>query len=203
MGQQRDRDENTIDLVGKELIAYLYEKYHEAAHRVIIRRLGNRLSKGEREDLIQDVFIKLLSHTETLENSSSSDQFAYIYSALYHRAVDESDRLEADKTVSLDEITDYEEWALFEACEITPESLYLEKEDWNETSQRLHRVLNCLSKRDYNLLTAKYFDGLNDRQISRKFGISETVIRVSLSRARKKAAKLYKAELEKEHKKYH
>ena len=194
----RNRDEILREQEAKEIVGELYRKYHGTADGIIESILGLQIDKADREDLIQEGFIKILNHAEGLVGRSEGEQFSYMCSSIRHLAIDTGRKLSRQKQVSITEILDCELLAAMNIYGVSPEDQYVTEEEWSEMSELLRNALKKLTHRDYTLIMERYVNELTDREISRKLGIKEAFVRVYAERACKRAAHHYKEEVDKE-----
>ena len=184
------------DEQAKEIIEELYHKGHNMADRVIEQVLGGQLGREEREDLIQEGFLRMIVHVEALKDRSLGERLSYMCSAMRNIAIDEGRRLTKIRRLGCIELSDSPEYMQALSQELTPEEQYLAKEETMAKCGRLRAALARLSLKEQAVLTAKYILGMNDREIGQELGIGSRSVSVYLTRARKKAALYYMQEPE-------
>jgi len=158
---------------------------HNLADRVIEQVLGDQMNRDDREDLIQDGFIRLLEHPDKLTDCTRGQLISYMCKTMQNCALDEGRRMSRERALFCDEdIQSIEQ----EAGELTPEERYLEYEYGRERLRILERVKAQLNERERRLLIEKYENGLSDERIGALLDIPAAHVRVYVGRARKKAA---------------
>ena len=189
------RDDVLDDEEAKRIITELYEKGHGMAAYAIGQVLGNQLSGDEREDLIQEGFLRMVIHVESLRDKTLGQRLSYMYSAMRSVAIDEGRRRTKNKILHSIDSDDYTE---LPSDELTPEERFMRAAQIEEDRRRLHAVLAKLEARDLSLLIEKYKNGLSDKEIGLKLGIKTGNVRVYMARARRKAAQYYEEVLDEE-----
>lgn len=184
-----------VDAEAKRVIAELYDKGHGLADYAIEQVLGKQLSKGEREDLIQEGFLRLIIRAETLCKKEEDKQLSYMYSVMRNVAIDEGRRRSKKKLLLCLNDND---WLEIPSTDLTPEERCMMEADIAEKRRRLTEVLERLEPRVRALLLEKYKNGLSDSEIGQKLGIKARNVRVYLARARRKAAMYYGDEVNEE-----
>ena len=112
------RDDVLDDEEAKRIITELYEKGHGMAAYAIGQVLGNQLSGDEREDLIQEGFLRMVIHVESLRDKTLGQRLSYMYSAMRSVAIDEGRRRTKNKILHSIDSDDYTE---LPSDELTPE----------------------------------------------------------------------------------
>lgn len=190
-----ERDAVLDDDEAKRIITELYEKGHGMAAYAISQVLGNQLNQDEREDLIQEGFLRMVIYVERLKNKTMGQRLSYMYSAMRSVAIDEGRRRTKNKIFCSMDSDDYTQ---LPSSELTPEERYMRAAQIEEDRRRLNAVLAKLEPRDLALLIEKYKNGLSDKEIGLKLGIKTGNVRVYMSRARRKAALYYEEVLNEE-----
>lgn len=164
-----------------EFILNLYFKYN----KLIYKKISDKIStKNEKEDLVNDTFIKLIDKIETLKALGEEQLLYYIARTADNTAKNYIRKnLVLQKHIYYGEDTDLRD-EIAEFTESEDEYTYLEQ------FQELAYALLTLQPMDYDLLMSKYIDEKNDKEIAAEIGISENSVRTYLSRARRKARKL-------------
>lgn len=182
------REEILEDDEARRIIEELYDKGHGLADYVIEQILGTQLTREEREDLIQDGFLRMIIHVEKLRNKSEGERISYMYSTMRNVAIDEGRRLTRMKLLGYrEERTDVE----IVSPNLTPEERYMMEQDVRDKRRRLRIALERLTEQERALLVEKYHNGLSDREIGAKLGIKPRNVRVYMARARRKASIYY------------
>lgn len=180
------------DEEAKQIILTLYDTGHGVASRVIGSILGSQISQEEKEDLIQEGFLKLVTHVEQLKGRTPKERTAYMARVMRTVAIDEARRRIQTRMVESLETTNYPEP---ESTDLTPEEFYLMREAVEEKVTRMRAALERLPERDRVLLIEKYQNGRSDAEIGSILNIKPRNVRVYLSRARHKAAMYYGEEV--------
>ena len=181
------------DQEAKRIILTLYDTSHGVAGRVIGKILGSQLTREEKEDLIQEGFLRLVTHVEQLKDRTPKEQVAYMAKIMRTVAIDEARRRIQTRMVESLETIQFPEP---EATNLTPEEYCLMREDTEEKVTNMRAALDRLSERDRTLLIEKYQNGRSDAEIGSMLDIKPRNVRVYLSRARHKAAIYYGEEVD-------
>jgi RNA polymerase sigma-70 factor (ECF subfamily) len=189
------REEILLDEEAQEIITELYETGHGLADFAIEQILGTQLSKMEREDLVQDGFVRMITHVESLRKKSIKEQLSYMYSVMRNVAIDEGRKRSKRKLLMY---LDSDDCLELPSTDLTPEELCMMQTDIADKKRRLYAALERLDERDRALLIEKYKNGLSDSEIGLKLGIKARNVRVYLARARRKAAIYYGEQVDEE-----
>ena len=157
----------------------IYIKYSD-----IMKRKAEKLlsSEVEAEELVQDVFAKLIERAETVMAVEEKKLPAYLMAAVKFTVMTHYRRRNVEKKYFTE--ADEEETVEFVRDDSPlPEDVYLEKESASELSKALHKIPD----KDRIILEDKYILEMSDAEIAGQFGISETSVRCYLTRARRKA----------------
>lgn len=179
------------DEEAEQIITELYEKGHNMADRTIEEILGPQIRREDREDLLQEGFLKMIIHVEALKKRTLSERFSYMRSAMRNLAIDAGRELTKRRMLGFCDSMDSEEWKELTSDILTPEEYFFQKESRKENNERLQRALAQLELRDRKLLMEKYGNERSDREIGELLGIRADNVRTYLYRARKKLAALY------------
>ena len=176
------------------IIMELYTtKYHEAA-REIERCLGSQIGWDEKYDLVQEGFIRLIRHVETLKNRNLNGRVNYMKRTMKNLAIDEGRRRAKYRMLGLPDALDGETWGELASDMLTPEEEIVMDEEQREISRCLNVALGKLGERDHQLLMEKYANGLSEKAIANKMGIPESHVGTYLFRARSRMRKYYEEE---------
>lgn len=164
----------------------IYIKYSD-----IMKKKAEKLlsSETEAEELVQDVFMKLIERADFVMGVDEKKLPAYLMAAVRNSVMNHYRRRNVEKKY-FTEVDEEEaiEWVRDEAP--LPEEIYLQKEKASELSKALQK----LPDRDRLILEEKYILEMSDAQISKEFGVSETSVRSYLTRARRKACEILSKE---------
>lgn len=166
----------------------IYIKYSD----IMKKKATNLLSsETEAEELVQDVFAKLIERADVVMSVDQKKLPAYLMAAVKNSVMNRYRRRNIEKKYFTE--TDEEEaieWVKDEAP--LPEDVYLEKETAKEISEALKKI----PEKDRVILEDKYILEMSDEEIAKEFGVSSGSIRSYLSRARKKACSILKKEVQ-------
>lgn len=143
--------------------------------------------KDYAEEVVQETFFCLIEHADMVMNIDMSKLPYFLMAVARNTAVDMQRKLTrngAHLSFSLDE--DSAANAIFDFVPL-PEEIYLRKELYQE----MGNCISQLSERDKLLLEAKYLLEKDDDAIADEFGISINSVRTVISRARRRAFKIY------------
>lgn len=182
----------------RAIITELYEEGHRIADQVIEQIMGNQMSREEREDMIQDGFLRLIIHAESLKEKNMQQRMSYMKSTMRNIAIDEGRRITKNRMSGLGNAMDNVDSVDVYSDEPTPEEHYLINEETRARRRYLNAAMLRLDPRDRSLLAEKYGNCLSDREIGEKLGIRERNITTYLSRARRRLRVFYEEELNKD-----
>ena len=141
----------------------MYEDWFPKVYNYIFYRL---LSKEQTEDLVSDVFLKVVSHLHRFDSGKASFG-TWIITIARNTLTDFYRRTKP--AVSIDD----EGFPLAElAVDLDEQCRLIENEDRRE----LYRALGALNEKQRSILSLKYFAGFNNREISRMTGMKESTV---------------------------
>jgi len=180
------------DFVGdeeaKRMIEELYDKGHGLADYVIEQVLGRQLSRDEREDLIQEGFLRLTIHVEKLKDKDADERLRYMYSTMRNVAIDEGRRRSKERMIERAQMM---ERVIPPATSLPPDVMYVMQQDIKEKNRRVELALQRLNERDRLILIEKYLKGMSDAELAERMGVEPQSVRTYVARAREKASKIY------------
>lgn len=132
----------------------------------------------DREDIVQDAILRLISNISSLKDLSSGAAAKYI--ALTVRAA----YLDAEKRKSNTQEIPTEDHILEQLLDQDPLS------GRDPSGTQLRELKQNLSARDWMVLEGKYIQGYTQEELGQLIGVSPDSIRMILHRARTKAKKL-------------
>lgn len=166
----------------KDFFEYLYKKYN----RLMFSTAHHYFSdSGDCEDIVQDAIVNLCGKTKLLRELPSYALSAYIVYTVKNVAINHH-RHQAVVAKYMQKLADDE----IEAVNITPQDYVLSAERKTD----LAKIWSLLPEQDQELLYRKYVFGQNNAELADVFHCREDNIRMRLTRARRKAAKLIKQE---------
>jgi RNA polymerase sigma-70 factor (ECF subfamily) len=160
----------------------LIKRYHSAVLRVCVSLVGSR----DVDDLVQDVFIKVLRRLNTFEGRSSL--FTWIYEITVNHCRDELRRRQRRRWFSLQSLS-------AEIIERIPaaEELASDRLESDEMRQHLHQALKQLEPKYRELVVLRDLEGLSYEEIAKISRIDEKLVKSRLFQARQiLAAKMKK-----------
>ena len=165
-----------------EALNELVKRYQTAVLRVCVSMIGSR----EVEDLVQDIFIKILRRLNTFEGRSAL--FTWIYEIAVNHCRDELRRRKVRRWFSLQQLPQQTLDSLAD-----DEALASERMEKRELRQHLHATLNTLEPKYRELVVLRDLEGLGYEEIAKICGIDEKRVKSRLYQARQiLAAKMKK-----------
>lgn len=150
----------------------LFERYHSLIVGTAFRVTGN----GEdAEDVLQTVFIRLLKRWDGLDLSSRPA--SYLRRAAVNASLDLLRARSRAASIPLDDDAAPE---LEETAVASPDQRRLDA----EMRRRLREALLELSERSARVFTLRYLEEIDNKEIARMLGMSQTAVAVMLHRAR-------------------
>lgn len=145
----------------------IWEKFHIRLRAFILKRVNN---EAVAEDILQDVFIKIHTHLQSLQDTQRIE--SWIYQIARHAIIDYYRR--PDKTTELDEslvLVETDEQECDASCEI---------------SSSLRAMVDTLPDHYRQALLLTEFDGLSQQALADQLGISLSGAKSRVQRARQK-----------------
>jgi RNA polymerase sigma-70 factor (ECF subfamily) len=165
-----------------EALNELVKRYQTAVLRVCVSMLGSR----EVEDLVQDIFIKILRRINTFEGRSAL--FTWIYEIALNHCRDELRRRKMRRWFSLQELPQKTLDSFADG-----ETLASERMEKRELRQHLHAALNTLEPKYRELIVLRDLEGLSYDEVAQISGIDAKRVKSRLYQARQiLAAKMKK-----------
>jgi len=143
-------------------LAELYAEHYEAVFRAALRVTGN---PADAEDVLQTVFLRVLSHTE--HDEAARRPVAYFRRAAVNAAVDILRRRAVHGETSYDDDRP--------TAAVDPPLLLKE---------RLRRALGILQSDDATLFVLRHVEGLSLEELASVFGLEKNNLAVRLHRIR-------------------
>ncbi|MCI0693823.1 RNA polymerase sigma factor [candidate division KSB1 bacterium] len=151
----------------------LVKRYQPAVLRVCVSLIGSR----DVEDLVQDIFIKILRRLNTFEGRSAL--FTWIYEITVNQCRDELRRRKRRRWFSLQALPE----ETVERVAVEEESVSAQIEA-NELRDNLRRELNKLEPKYRELVVLRDLEGLGYDEIARISGTDEKLVKSRLYQAR-------------------
>lgn len=163
---------------GSDLFTRIYEDYHKQMEYVAYGILQNR---QDAEDAVQDAFLALSAHLDTLMGMEDFRIYYYVTETARHKAIDLLRKRK--NSVPFDEIA---EGFLTDGTDFT------EQIAARDAADEMLAFIRALPAHYRDVLSLCYVDGLNSRQIAELLGRSDTTVRKQLQRGREILLKKWK-----------
>lgn len=164
-------------------IEALYEKYRGLMFSTAYRYGGEE----DAEVVVNEAILRLARHVDTLRRLNEAALAVYVACTIQSVALNINRRRGTERRHTaereLSELTDL-------SAGPGPEEQFLEREARAERLRLLREALAELKEADREILSEKYFANASDAALAAKYGISESGVRVRVSRARKRARAL-------------
>lgn len=159
------------------LFGVLYDRYE---YLVYNKCFGFVRSVDEAKDLTQDVFLHVFVKLVTFKGNSKFS--TWLYSVTYNFCVNYLNR-DKERKISANSNAVEDEYNL--AYEVSDYSLFEMKVD------KLEKALSLISPEDKMILQLKYQDDVSIKEIQNVLEISESAVKMRVSRAKFKIAEVY------------
>tara|TARA_R110000850_G_scaffold41434_1_gene106203 strand:- start:106549 stop:107112 length:564 start_codon:yes stop_codon:yes gene_type:complete len=159
------------------MFGVLYDRYE---HLVYNKCYGFVGSVDEAKDLTQDVFLHVFIKLSTFKGQSKFS--TWLYSVTYNFCVNYLNR-DKERDISSKSNQVEEEYNL--SVEVSDHSLYQMRAD------KLEKALTIISPEDKMILQLKYQDDVSIKELQEVLELSESAIKMRLSRAKTKIAEVY------------
>lgn len=174
-------DEELVMQIAKSnnttMFGVLYDRYE---HLVYNKCYGFVRSVDEAKDLTQDVFLHVFVKLATFKGNSKFS--TWLYSVTYNFCVNYLNR-DKERKMSSNSKQVEEEYGL--AIEISDHSLYQMKVD------KLEKALVLIPPEDRMILQMKYQDDVSIKELQEVLTLSESAVKMRISRAKTKIAEIY------------
>jgi len=158
-----------------EKLAILFERHHVPLYNFFLRLTGNR---NISEDLVQEVFLRILKYRQTYQGQSKFTVWMYQVARNAH-----IDHLRKKKEqVPLDE-----QWDEATSSDLSPE----EKVEISQEIGLLHKALAKLPLKKREILILSRFQNLKYTEIAELFGWQTGTVKANIHRATKELSKIY------------
>ena len=158
-----------------EKLAILFERYQVSLYNFFLRLTGNR---GSSEDLVQEVFLRILKYRRTYQGTSTFNVWMYQIARNAH-----IDYLRKKK----EEVPLEERWAEVEDRELAPDEEMEQKQD----IALVRKALAKLPVKKREILILSRFQNLKHREIAELFGCDPGTVKTTVHRATKELGKIY------------
>lgn len=174
-------DEELAEKIGKTndtvLFGILYDRFE---HLVYNKCYGFVLSIDEAKDLTQDVFLHVFIKLKSFKSNSKFS--TWLYSVTYNFCVNYLNR---DKERQMSQYSTQIEENYDLAIEVNDTKLFQMKSD------KLEKALLQISPEDKMILQMKYQDDTSIKELQEYLEISESAVKMRLSRAKEKIEAAY------------
>jgi RNA polymerase sigma-70 factor, ECF subfamily len=164
-----DTDEELLDRVrskDEKALLILFRHYSRLAFSIGCRILRD---KGEAEDLVQEIFLRLPAEANSFDNSKGSAR-TWMVQLVYRRAFDRRSYLHRRHFYNGTDILEHANALIGESD--------LEKDVIERlTTQQLRGAFDDLSEKQRETLNLFFFEGLKLREIAERFGADLTNVR--------------------------
>ena len=161
-----------------DLLTRIYEDYHRQMEYVAYGVLQNR---QDAEDAVQDAFLSLNAHLDTLVGMEEFRIYYYVTETARHKAIDLLRRRR--NSIPFDEIAE---------SFLTDYSDFTEELATRDAADEMLNFIRGLPAHYRDVLSLCYVNGLNSRQIAEMLGRSDTTVRKQLQRGREILLKKWK-----------
>jgi RNA polymerase sigma-70 factor, ECF subfamily len=158
----------------------LYRHYFPRIYAYVAYRVGRA---GEAEDLVADIFVKVVESLDTFEYRGAGSFAAWIF-RIAHNHVSQFYR-QRDDLLSIDDVSD------ITSDELSPDQTIIRKEQFIY----LRTLLQTLSPRRQEIIHLKFFAELRNQEIAAVLGLDERTVASHLCRGIEDLAQRYEAEI--------
>jgi len=162
-----------------EKLAILFERHHLPLYNFFLRLTGNGAAS---EDLVQDVFVRILKYRSTYQ--AQSPFAVWMYQIARNAHIDFLRKRRDKDTVPLDD-----QWAEAASQEPAPE----ERLEAHRDQSLIRKALDSLPEKKREVLLLSRFRNLRYREIAELHGCSEGAVKTIVHRALKDLGKAYAA----------
>ncbi len=161
----------------KNIFLEAYEKYADAIYRYCFFRV---FSRGRAEELMQETFMKTWRYLS--DGKHVDNMRAFVYRIATNLIIDDSRKKKEESLDAALEQSDAFEPSYDGAAEIEAQVMFKE----------IVRAMDHLEEGERRVLTLRYLEDLNPRDIAEILGISANNASVKISRALRKLKKYFK-----------
>jgi len=166
----------------KQFYENLYQDYINLMYYTAIRYCSGTT---DLHDIVQEAFLNLLNHYDTLKSLAQPALASYIYFTVKNASIDFRRREVADKKLEA-HLSEHARLSIDDLPDMI--EMLFQEEKYNE----LEAILDLLSETDNLILTGKYFLDYSDAELAAFIGCKPSSIRMMLTRARRNALNLIK-----------
>lgn len=168
----------------KEFFQNFYEEYKRYIYYTVCKFVSDPV---EREDMVQDVTLRLLNNVGTLKNLNRYTAMKYILLTIKTVYIDKERQKEKNNLVYLNE----------QELESILIEQYIARDLDHEidVNMAVAKLKEELPQRDWLVLEGKYLLELSQEEISNLIGVAPDSVRMVLHRAKEKARSILKQEV--------
>lgn len=154
----------------------LFAEHHARVYSAAYRVTGNA---QDAEDVLQTVFLRLLKRQDELELAPESS--GYMHRAAVNAALDLIRSRARARSIGLDDLPSEPA----DGRRADP----LQRQEDRETRRMVRQAILTLSPKNAEVFTLRYLEGVDNHDIARMVGMSQTAVGVALFRARNQVKK--------------
>jgi RNA polymerase sigma-70 factor (ECF subfamily) len=156
----------------KNALAYICEYFYTRIYKFVFFKVANT---NDAEDITSDVFVKMVNRIETQNGSFTS----WLYKIATNTVIDYYRQRETKKTVEFNE-------------KLKNNAQYHTKVEDDLTLEKIRESLDKLTEEQKEFITHKFFNGLDNKEISGIMNKTEETLRVLQYRALKALKEILK-----------
>lgn len=159
----------------------LYERYFGRVYGYVASRVADQ---HDAEDIVSDVFLRVVRHLPQLRNSHQISFAAWLFTIARNAVTDHHRRKPQTETHLLLELA-----APLAATELSHDAAVIAGED----AALLRNLIAALPERKREIVTLRYYGGLRNQEIAALLHIRERTVAATLSRALDELQEKYSA----------
>jgi RNA polymerase sigma-70 factor (ECF subfamily) len=157
-----------------DAFARLYDYFFPKVYAFVLSKVGET---GTAEDIVSDVFMKLLDNLHKYEDRGAPFA-AWLFTIARNQIYDYYSRNQRNASISLDETIEIKD----DKKDSSPHVLAQE----SELKDKVKQVMKNLPERELSILQMKFFSGLTNREIALCLDLSESNVGIILYRVLRK-----------------
>ena len=170
----------------REFITRIYLKYYK---KMINKAFYIVHNEAEAEEIVQEVFVKLIEHVQDLMRMDPIKVPVYVMVTVKNISINHwNDAKKENERQTLVADDELDLWLADEKA--LPEDVYIHAEEL----EKLEESLQLLPEKDRMVLESKYILELSDEEIAKELHIKAHSVRSYLTRARRKAYAIMKGD---------
>lgn len=159
----------------------LYERYFGRVYGYVASRV---IDQHDAEDIVSDVFLRVVRHLPQLRNNHQISFAAWLFTIARNAVTDHHRRKPQTETYMSLELA-----APLAAADVSHDTTLIVSED----AAQLRRLIAALSERKREIVTLRYYGGLRNQEIAALLHIREKTVAATLSRALDELQEKYSA----------